>query len=149
MGDEGAVFAEGDFGADGAVGADGAGGGDLGAGGDDRGGVDAGLDAHSDGACWCGALAARGTTMQVMVASQTTLPSTVTMPCILTARVRQLRTVTSMRSWSPGTDGAAELGVFDAGEDHELGVAVGDLGEEQAPPVWAMASTMRTPGMMG
>ena len=31
-----------------------------------------------------------------------------------------------------GCDGAAETGVFDAGEDHELGVAVGDLAEEES-----------------
>ena len=31
-----------------------------------------------------------------------------------------------------GGDGAAEAGVFNAGEDHELGVAVGDLGEEKS-----------------
>ena len=31
-----------------------------------------------------------------------------------------------------GGDGAAEAGVFDAGKDHELGVTVGDLIEEQS-----------------
>ena len=36
-----------------------------------------------------------------------------------------------MRSWSPGVTGRAEAGVFDAGEDHELGVAVGDLVEQE------------------
>ena len=31
-----------------------------------------------------------------------------------------------------GSDGAAEAGIFDAGEDHELGVAIGDLAEEES-----------------
>ena len=41
---------------------------------------------------------ARGVRAHMMVASQASLPSTVTVPCILTASVRQLRTLTSMRS---------------------------------------------------
>ena len=36
-----------------------------------------------------------------------------------------------MRSWSPGMTGRRKRGVFDAGEDHELVVAVGDLGEQE------------------
>ena len=40
---------------------------------------------------------ARGTTMQVSVASQASLPSTYALPAILPARVRKLTTSTSMR----------------------------------------------------
>ena len=133
VGDEVAVFAEDDVGADGAVGADRAACGDLRASGDDGGGVDA-HSAVSTGAstlAWI-FLATRGTTWHMTVASQTSLPSTVMLPSILTARVRQLRTVDFDAELIAGRDGAAEAGVFDAGEDHELGVAVGDLGEEKS-----------------
>ena len=66
-----------------------------------------------------------------MVASQTTLPSTVMTPCILTARRAPVEDGDFDAELVAGDDGAAEAGVFDAGEDHELVVAVGDLGEQE------------------
>ena len=147
VGDEFAVFAEDDVGADGAEGADGAAGGDLRA-------------SATIAVGWMltrlvstlvlrASSAARGTSWHMMVASQTSLPSTVMMPCILTARVRQLRTVTSMRSWSPGVTGrrkrASSMPVKTMSLASRSGISV----SRRAPPAWAMASTIRTPGMMG
>src|ERR1035437_4094344 len=100
--DEFAVLAEDDVGADGAIRADAAGCWDLRAGSDDGGRVNSGR-AHSAGTPAAGSAAGgffmvRLVRAHMMVASQATLPSTVATPRSLTALVRQLRTVTSMRS---------------------------------------------------
>src|ERR1019366_10401058 len=47
----------------------------------------------------------RGTSRQVTVASQTTLPSTYALPSRRAAVIRQARPTTSIRSSSPGTTG--------------------------------------------
>src|SRR5271170_7892422 len=94
VGDEFAVFAEDDVGTDGAVGADRAACGDLCSRCDDG----CWVNAHSAGASAAIFFTARGTTWHMTTASQTSLPSTVMVPPIFTARLRQLRTVTSMRS---------------------------------------------------
>ena len=65
------------------------------------------------------------------VASQASLPSTVAVPCILTARAAPVEDVDLDAELVAGDDGLAEAGVVDAGEDHELGVAVGDFGEQE------------------
>ena len=84
------------------------------------------------------------------VASQATLPSTVATPCSLDRGGAPVEDGDFDAELIAGNDGAAEAGVVDAGEDHELGVAVGENSvSRSAPPAWAMASTMRTPGMMG
>src|SRR4029077_20522812 len=53
--------------------------------------------------------AGRLTNWHVTVASQASLPSTQTLPCIFTAVVRHARTSTSTRSWSPGLMGLRNL----------------------------------------
>src|SRR5665213_484602 len=93
----------------------------------------------------------RGTSWQVMVASATILPSTVHSPRILTARERQLTTVTSIRSWSPGRTGrrkrASSMPVktisLPARSSSENSVS------SSAPPACAIASMVSTPGMIG
>src|SRR6266702_4248258 len=108
VGDELAVLTQNDVGADRAVRANTAGCGDLRTGSDDGGRVDSGRRTHSadsprletSGGSSGGAVgffAVRLVRAHMIVASQATLPSTVTTPRKRTAVVRQLRTVTSMR----------------------------------------------------
>src|SRR3954471_18204339 len=104
---------------------------------DDGGGVDS--RAH----------AGRFTNWQVTMASHASLPSTRTLPCILTALLRHTITSTSMRSWSPGVTGlrnfARSMPVKTISLFSRSGISV----SSNAPPACAMASTISTPGMIG
>ena len=99
--DQLALFAENDIRSDGAVRADRAGCGDDRTGSDDGGGVNAHTAVPDSGAGSGGAPPAaglrRGTSWHMTMASQASLPSTVTLPSIRTARGLQLRTVISIR----------------------------------------------------
>src|SRR6266851_335068 len=61
----------------------------------------------------------------------------------------QARTTTSMRNWSPGTTGrrkrARSMPVKTISNSSRLGTSV----SSKAPPACAIASTIRTPGMIG
>ncbi len=89
------------------------------------------------------------TNRQVTVASQTALPSTVMVPSILTARVRQTITFTVMRNWSPGVTWrrnlARSMPVKTVSISARLGISV----ISRVAPDCAIASTMSTPGITG
>src|SRR5208283_5308834 len=152
VGDELALLAEDDVRADGAERADAAGGGNLRAIGNDRAGMDAAHSAKAPaGAAAACSAGLRSVIAHMTVASQATLPSTVATPRILTALERQLRTVTSMRNWSPGTTGLRNLAASMLRKTISLLArsAAEYSVSSSAAPACAMASTMSTPGMMG
>jgi hypothetical protein len=151
--DEFAVFAESDVGADDAVGADGAACGDLRAFGDDGGGVDAGLgaglgtglDTHSGslwGGCSLGDLCAGGRCRGGSGgdagddhAGDGGLADHFAFYGDDALHLDGAGTPVEDGDFDAelvaGDDGALEFSVVDAGEDHELGVAVGNLVEQE------------------
>ncbi len=119
VGDELAVVAESDVGADGAVRAYRAGCGDLSAFGDDG----CGMDAHSAVSTFASSVffAARGTTWHMTVASQTRFAVDGDGAAHLDDAGAPVEDSDFNAELVAGGDGTAEAGIFDAGEDHELG----------------------------
>ncbi len=130
MGDQFTVLSENDVRTDGAIGTDRA------SRRYNRRGSHNGCRVNAHSALAAGAEAAaclwRGTSWHMMTASQASLPSTVAVPSMRQAFERQLRTLTSMRDLIAGHNGAAKLGALNAGEEGEVFVTIGKLGEQQA-----------------
>ncbi len=125
VGDEFAVFAEDDVGADGAVGADRAACGDLSSRCDDG----CGVDAHSAGASCFFDGAGNDLAHDRGVADEFSVDGDGA--AHLYGSAAPVEDGYFDAELIAGGDGAAEAGVFDTGEDHEFGVAVGDLVEEE------------------
>src|SRR5579859_1144738 len=93
------------------------------------------------------------TSCALTVPSQTSLPFTNALPSMRTA-IReapsfQLSITTSIRSWSPGTTGRRKRAFSIPVKTISLLLRSSTSVSSIAPPAWAMASTISTPGMMG
>ena len=91
----------------------------------------------------------RGTTWQVSVASQASLPSTSALALHAAGAGPEGQHVHLDAQLVAGRYRAAELGPLNAGKDHQLLSRSGISAIMMMPPAWAMASTTSTPGMMG
>ena len=58
-------------------------------------------------------------------------PSTVAMPLTFAIDARLRRIFISIRSWSPGAHGLAELRAIDTGQQHQFALAVGNAAQHQ------------------
>src|SRR5579884_746782 len=94
-----------------------------------------------------------GTSCALTIPSQTSLPFTNAFPPMRTAMreatALQLSVSTSIRSWSPGTTGRRNLAFSIPVNTINLPSRSSTSVSSIAPPAWAMASMISTPGMMG
>ena len=91
----------------------------------------------------------RGTRWQVTVASATRLSPTYALPSMRTAVIRHDFHFDLDAQLVAGHDRTSETRPLDPREHHQLLIAVFHFGQQQAPPACAIASTIRTPGMIG
>src|SRR5579884_4249472 len=93
--------------------------------------------------------ALRSTILHIRIASAASSVLTVAVPDSLQKLPRQFRTLTSIRSWSPGTTGRRNRAPSMATKYNSLCSRSSTSCSSRTPPAWAMASMISTPGMTG
>src|SRR5579884_265821 len=93
--------------------------------------------------------ALRSTILHIRIASAASSVFTVAVPESLQKVPRQFSTLTSIRSWSPGTTGLRKRAPSMATKYSNFRSRSSTSCNSSTPPAWAMASMISTPGMTG